>query len=413
MKKRMYFTLVQKRALKLYPRIMLVAILLVFSLVLSCAVLVNKNNSSEAKQKIRVGIVGDSTDSYLGVGVDILTEIDVSKYSIDFIRTDEQSAKKEVLSGKMSGYVVIPDEFIESVVYAENIPITYVTSDSPTGFGSIMMEEIGTIISDMIIGAQNAILGMQAVARETGNADDLSEKTVDLNIEYIDNILGRSDAYTVEYVGIADKLSLGAYLACGIIMLLLLLWGIVCNSLLSKKDRSFDTLLYSKGQTVFSQVMSEVVSYFLVMLVSFLIFSVIAGSVFQYVQTGIGEVDKAHLIDYPGFILKIIPVLFMVSALHVLFYDLISGEVGVILFQFLFALGTGYISGCLYPSYFFPITLQKTAGVLPTGVGVSYLRQTMAGDLSQKPLLSVLAYTVLFLVLAFVARRYRMAGDRE
>ncbi len=413
MKKRTYFALVQKRALKLYPQIMLVAILLVSALVLSCAMLVNRDNSSEEKQKVRVGIVGNSTDTYLGIGVDILTEIDVSRFSIDFIRIDEESARKEVVSGKMAGYVKIPDDFISSVVYGDNIPVLYVTSNSPTGFGSIMMEEIGSIISDMIMGAQDAILGMQDVAKNTGYDGDLYERTEELNIEYIDNILNRSKAYSIEYVGISDKLSLGAYLFCGILMLLLLLWGIVCNRLLSKNDRSFDMLLHSKGQTVFSQVISEIICYFFVMFVTFLIFATITGSVFQFVSVGINELDKAHLSDYISYIFKIIPVLLMVSALHVLFYDLISGDVGVILFQFIFALGTGYISGCLYPAYFFPLTVQRIAGVLPTGVGVSYLRQTLSHDVSPRSLFSVVIYTVVFIGLATLMRRYRLAGKRQ
>ena len=143
MKKRMYFTLVLRRAKKLYPQIMLITILLVLGLVLSCVLLINKNNSSESKQKICVGIVGDATDTHLGIGVDVLTKIDVSRFSIDFVNIDEETARRKLRRGEISGYLKIPDEFIDSVVHGENVPLVYVTNNSPTGFGSLMMEEIG------------------------------------------------------------------------------------------------------------------------------------------------------------------------------------------------------------------------------------------------------------------------------
>ncbi len=407
MKKRMYFTLVLRRAKKLYPQIMLITILLVLGLVLSCVLLINKNNSGESKQKICVGIVGDATDTHLGIGVDVLTKIDVSRFSIDFVNIDEETARRKLRRGEISGYLKIPDEFIDSVVHGENVPLVYVTNNSPTGFGSLMMEEIGDIISGLITKAQDAISGANEIVEVYANDGSIQN----LNVEYIDNILNRSKVYETEYIGISDSLSLGGYLVCGMLMLFLLLWGITCNPLLSKKDRSFDTLLCSKGQSVFSQVICEIAVNFLVMLTTFLIFAVIIGSVFQFAVVGIPELDKATLSDYLGYIFKIIPVLFMVSSLHVLFYDLISGEIGVILFQFIFALGTGYISGCLYPGYFFPLALQKTAEILPTGAGVSYLRQSMWGDVSHKVLLLVFVYAAVFIILAVLMRRYRMAGN--
>ncbi len=410
MKKGMYFKLKLRRAMKLYPKIMLITILLVFGLILSCALLINKNDSREVKQKIRVGIVGNTTDTYLGIGVDVLTNIDVSRFSIDFVDLDEETAKSELNSGKLSGYLRIPDDFVDSIIVGKNIPLVYVTDDSPTGFGSIMMEEIGDVISKLITKSQDAIFGVEIIAKDHGKTENLNYKINRLNLEYIDNILNRSKIYETEYMGVSDRLSLGGYLVCGILMLFLLLFGIVCNSLLSKKDRSFDILLNSKGQSVTSQVVSEIISYFLVIFVTFMIFAVLSGTILQYVTLDIPELDNAMLFDYVGYIFKIIPVLLMISAMHVLFYDFVSGEVGTILFQFVFALGTGYISGCFYPGYFFSLSVQKIAECLPTGAGLSYLKQSMSHRLSKESFIFVAVYAVLFVVAAVLMRKYRMTG---
>ena len=204
---------------------------------------------------------------------------------------------------------------------------------------------------------------------------------------------------------------MGGYFVCGGIMLFLMLWGISCSSVLIKKDRSLEKLLLSRGQSVCSQVTSEFLSFFLITLATFVLFASVAGIALQFFKTGIREIDNNYVFDYVLYIIKLVPVLLMMTSLQFLFYEIVSGTVGVVLLQFVYAIGTGYICGCLYPSHYFPESVQSAAALLPTGFGVTYMRQTLSSSLSSGTFIGVLSYTALFLVLSTLFRIQRNARD--
>ncbi len=407
-----YFKIRLKKALKLYPAIISVTLLLIVCIALASAVILKYNSGEDKTQKLKVGIVGDLSNTYLGIGITAIQNLDTSRFTIEFVTLEEDDAKKDLSNGNLSGYIRIPDGFVDAVMTMDNIPISYVTNNSPTGFGSILMDEVARSISDMVTESQKGIYGMQEMSDEHEKYDTYWENTDKLNIEYIDQVLKRTEIYEIRYMGASEGVSMGGYFVGGGIMIFLLLWGISCNSLLLKKDRSLESILISRGQKLIPQVLSDYMSFFTVTLVTFLIFSAIAGGILQFVKVGIIELDRSYFFDYILYVIKIIPVLLMVSSLQFLFYEAINGTVAVVLTQFLFAIGTGYICGCLYPSYFFPVSVQKIASLLPTGVGVSYMRQCLSESLSLDVFIGVLAYFILFISLAIVSRKYGLESER-
>ncbi len=252
---------------------------------------------------------------------------------------------------------------------------------------------------------------MRNYARQNDMDSDLREKTNRINVEYVETILKRSEVYDHKVLGITDKLSLGGYYICGAIVFFMLLWGISCNSFLMKKDYSLEKLLASRGQTARSQVKGETIAYFTVTFCTLLLFSVIAGAFLQDINTDIIELDRSLLIDYVMFVVKITPVILMLCAFHKMIHELINDVVGVLLFQFLFAIITGYVCGCFYPDYFFPETLQHMGAALPTGIAFGYMKQCMSDSVSGMVWLGVVFYTVLFMTLTIALRKRRMAGD--
>ena len=68
-----------------------------------------------------------------------------------------------------------------------NIPLVYITSDSPTGFGSILTNEIARTISDTVAETQKGIYGMQKISKEYKKTQNYKKNTEKINIEYQDN----------------------------------------------------------------------------------------------------------------------------------------------------------------------------------------------------------------------------------
>ena len=76
----MYARLQFKRTMRYAPFIFLITFILCLCLGLAFLMLNKANVSDENNQKIRVGIVGDMSESYLGFGLSALQSFDSSRF---------------------------------------------------------------------------------------------------------------------------------------------------------------------------------------------------------------------------------------------------------------------------------------------------------------------------------------------
>ena len=91
-------------------------------------------------------------------------------------------------------------------------------------------------------------------------------------------------------------------------------------------------------------------------------------------------------------------------------YELTFGIISGVLAQFVLAAALGYISGCFYPYYMFPQSIQTVASVLPSGITFELLRDNVALRESNSWWICLL-YTAAFLMIAVIARRKRLSEE--
>ena len=151
-----YQKLQLKRIFKSFPYIAVLSLvfftasLFIIGLFLQNINLTNKaaltaktSRNENGSKKYSIGIIGDMNEPYMDFAISSLEALDTSKFSIDIKLMDLQEAKKELSKGKISAYVIIPQGFIESIENGQNDKqIIYVTSDSQSGFGEIIKNEI-------------------------------------------------------------------------------------------------------------------------------------------------------------------------------------------------------------------------------------------------------------------------------
>jgi len=101
----------------------------------------------------------------------------------------------------------------------------------------------------------------------------------------------------------------------------------------------------------------------------------------------------------------------MLTLMHTIFYEMVSGTVNAIVLQFIVAAVLAYISGCFYPNTFFPETIQSFAAILPSGVGFSYIRKSMTGMSVISDLGLITIYSMAFATISLFLRKHRMEGD--
>lgn len=407
-----YLFLQGKRSIRVFPAILGATFLLMAGLCMLVMLLFHMDNSEESKQKIQIGIVGDVTDSYLELGMYALQNLDASRFTVDFHTLTEEEARDKLESGELTAYIRIPEGFVQSIMHGENKQITYVATSGAMGLGPILMQELADTISNLLIESQNGIYAMQEVARRYGVENDVFRKaTIDMNKRYFDYILNRGNLYELEVVGVSNQLSMMGYYVCGIILLLVLLWGINGSTLLIKKDFALAKMLAARGQGVISQVLGEYLAYAGLMVVSLM--SMIGILLLGIHKFGVSIPEWAN--DNESgifcFLAGLIPVLLMIGAMQFFMYELTSGFVSGVLLQFLSGISLAYLSGCLYPIEFFPESIQVLANILPAGVALDFLNHIMLDEVSVIEGIGVMAYGMVFLVLAILVRKRKMVKE--
>ncbi len=412
MNKGVYFKLQLKRAFRYYPAVLAVTILLAFGVSLVAAMLLKTDDqkNADAKRKINLGLVGDISGTYLGVGIETIKNIDSSALSINFIALSKAEAQRQLRSGELLAYAEIPDDFVKAIESGENHPLTFVTADGPTSFGVILLQELIGTVSGMVTESQSAIYGMQDLLDQNGIYP--YDKGTELSQEYIAFMLKRSESCVRDLTGAKDGISTGAYYIAGILVFFLLLWGVTCSAFMTRKNDTLSRVLAARGCGSVLQTAAEYLAY---VIPGFVTLGILFGAVGLSVGGAPLSISEISGISFGGYVLlalRLFPVFLMIAALQYFLYEAIRGTVPALLAQFLIAVGLGYISGCFYPNNFFPLSVQRLAAMLPSGVAFTYARRLLSGTLETEMAIPILLYTALFLGLSVAIRKYRIAGKR-
>lgn len=412
MKKTSYFKIQLKRYFKHYPSIFVIILLTVVAVGISMAAALLSSSDGEKTAKVKVGIVGSTEDNIIGLAVEALKNMDSTRFSVDFVELDEASAQKALKDREITGYVSIPENFVEDAYHGRDTNATFFTLDGPSSLGPVLINEITDVVKNILGEAQKASNGVLDFSKEykIKNKWDKAEKLV---FSYVPLLLSRSDLYEVSQTGTADSISFAGYYLCSAIMLMLLLWGIACNGLFVKKNLAMSRVLSMRGIRATSQTIYTYVCFFIITFIMCMIFAVAFGAIANVIDFGIREIKDVTVISVVLYMFKIIPVIAMITLMQFLIYEAMDGIVDMIVMQFVVALGLAYISGCFYPNYFFPEAVQKAAAYLPAGVGLSYMRKTMLYDSAFAEFAIMCAYSFVFGLLSVLLRKKRMAGDRQ
>lgn len=401
-----YFGLQLKRAAKYFPFILALSLFLCVCLGAVLGAVVRIDSAAEEKQKVTLGIVGDTQGSYLGFGISALQTLDSSRFVVEMVEMTEEEAKKKLENGEISAYAVIPEDFVDSAVRGDIKKIRYVTTDSAIGVTTVFMDEMLDAISVMLVDSQKGVYGLQNAMWDNGH---IAGSDVDkLASEYFSLILARSNISEQTELGISDSLSFGGYMFCGTLVFFVLLCGITFCPVYIKRDVSLSRLMRASGRGAFSQIFGEYLSFFLLMLANVYII-VCALALFAGEHLGfVSELSETNFLWAQKFTLSLVPALLLITAMQFLIYEFSSGLVGGVLAQFLSAIALAYVCGCLYPINFFPDAIKMLSAFLPAGAAREYVCALVGGDVSAQGIVKIAVMFVLLMCAAVLKRRQRI-----
>jgi len=392
-----YFWLQCKRLSRYLPGAFLVVLILLGGLAGVLGVTMDQQAQKEENHKFRIGVVGPMDDPLLQVGVEAIRNYDSSQLAMELVSMEESQAKKDLAMGRISAYIVVPEGFVENALSGTILPLRFVSTVGSSGMSSIVQQELTDAISLVLTDAQKGVYGMYQVTGERGlyRASGMDKMAV----KYAEYVLARDQLYRVETLGIGDGLDLGAYLLCGFLVLFLMLSCLPFAPLLIRRDPALGQMLAARGRPAFLQTVCDLVSYLMVLLV--MVLAVAAAALLL-----------PGLADFGKLLLQALPVVVLCGSLSYLLYTLATDLIGGVLLQFFVTLGMCFVSGCLYPVFFFPSGVQKMAAWLPAGVARQYLAGAMTGSPDLVGLLGLIGYSAaFFLVGSYLScRRVRGVG---
>ena len=409
---RTYFSLQFKRVMKVFPFVLLVTLVLFAALAVLLSGLMRSFNNSEKNAVFKVGITGDTDNEMLQLAIVAFQSFDESRFSVEFVEMEKTAADTALYTGEISAYLELPEDFVEKAMRGEIEPMYYVTTAGSNNIVHMFKNEITALVTDVVVSSQQGSFGLQEALDDNDVAGSHGELVNALAIEYVNLVLKRTEAITVDELGISEGMRTGEYYLCGMTLLFLMLLGLPYVAVYARQDRALNVLLLSRGVSGMRQLWDEWLSHFLSLLC-------LAAVVFVPVLAFSATVDNATLQmlstdEWLHYILCFIPVLVMVSTFNLFIFEIGGNVVSSALLHFFSVLCMCYVSGCFYPVYTFPKVVQTVEQFLPTGVAREALSIALSEGATYKPLLGVAVYALLFFggawLVRFVKLRRREGG---
>ena len=404
-----YFLLQIKKVCKALPFLLITTLVLTGILGLLALAQTREVQADEGRQKIRLGIVGDAEDEFVKNGISLLQEMDSSRFTCTIEQMTETEARQELERQEINGYLIIPDDFVRSVMSGENDKVTFVTGTAQYGLGTMLARELADAVSTLLTETQSGIYAFIRFARQEGETDSLDEQILQMNFRYFDVVLPRTNIYEVDTPDSASFLSVQGYYFCSVLLLFFLFSGTASCYLFIRREDSLGRMLAVQGRGALGQSLAEYGAYCVLTGLSYLALSVILLSVSAAAGITIPELEGNGPAGHMKVLLAMALLIPVVSALQYFLSQLVHSLASGVLLSFCCVAALGYLSGCFYPLSFFPPSIQKISAWTPAGLLMEYLQRILTGDsVGMLPVLLML-WVLLFVGVSVGVKKFRLA----
>ena len=355
--------------------------------------------TSKSQSRIGVGIVGSIENKYMKLGVEMLNNMDASRFSIKFINMDETAAKKSLKSGEIIGYFKIDKDFIEALEKGENRPVEYISSGA--GMISALSKEVASVFSTLLVNSERVIYATDNYLIDHPQVYNRERANTEFNIELLKNVMSRGKIYDVKSIDTVSGLSDTDNYICGMSVLFMMLTGLGLGGLLCEKNESLLRVLKSRGLSYGDSLIVDMFVISLYIILTVLIFTggmALTGAILP------GNYNSVNLFEYCK---DIVFLSVMFASMHLFIYEIIYKRIVAVLTELLLGISIGYIGGCIYPISFFPDIIRKLSIFLPSGAGIQVLSDGMGYSVDIFCFIIILVYSILFIGGVYALRNKR------
>lgn len=391
-----YFNAQMKRLWHLLPLVFCVMALLFGSIYLIFQGVVSQWEQSDSLKRVSIAMVGSNEDPILQAGIDAISSIDSSNLSVAFISMDEQTAKEKLAAGDISAYAVFPEDFLNKALQGTIEPIRFVSAAGSENVLSLVKDELTSALASILLSSECASYAVGDYFVDLGYNSRIQYDHINsLAITFVAQVLERDNIYTVEELGIAGGLKFDEYILSGLSVVFLFLMTLPFVSVFVKDEPTMERLLKSRGVGAVAQTVCELGAYILYLLLLSALLIPLIGS-FSLRS-----------------ILHMLPVVFCIGSISYLLYNLSRDLVSGVLLQMVVAVALCFISGCFYPVYFFPISVQKMAEYLPAAIAREHISLLITQEEGTGSAAALFAAGLAFALISLLIRYWRIKGGKE
>ena len=369
--------------------------------------MLEQNESGEQNTKVKIALVGDTDDPFMQMGLTMLENMDSSRYTLEILSMELETARQQLSRRELNAYVVIPENFIDNALMGRVEPLEFVSHRDSSDLAAVFKKEMTGTIATMALEAQRSVYGLMDIMIEN-QLPDIGSTTDQAALEAVRLVLARDKMYRVQEIGVAEGMNLSQTLMSGLTVLLMLLACLPFTSLLVRRDTALNRVMAAKGKPVWLQILWELVAYFValaVLSVLVLVLCKVAGLLGLMPALTVAQLSRT--------LLYLMPALLMAATLSFMLCSFTQELISGVLLQFFVSVAMCFVSGCIYPVDFFPVQVQKLAAWLPAGVARSWVAGAWTGETSWTALGALLGYCALFVAVSLLTGRAAIRGKQR
>ncbi|MBR6020260.1 MAG: ABC transporter permease [Lachnospiraceae bacterium] len=407
---RKFLGLETKRALKILPQYYLGTALLV-ALFAAVALAGNAAMSGhELEDRIEIALV--MQDTYLkNYGMDVLQSSASATSVFHFTEVSEEEAFAGLRDGRYDGCMLFPPDFITSV-FSDGAAGAAKFYEPPmmNSLDQGLMEGLVEVGCGLIAVSSAYVAGAVDIAAQQGVDQKVLNKMQDeMELVLAARVINREDTFIKsDASGTGGQTLLQFYFCAGVVMLLML-GGVACGTLLKGDAKSLEDQLAMHG--IKSPLLA--LARYLAVLILFLIFYTTVFLILYGVWLGNPDAMEKYFAitkfaELRTWYLSGLPILALAAALVLLVYTFAANQIGGILLLFLLTALMGYASGCIVPSAYLPKAVRSFGRYLPTYT----MLQVSVGGLRQSPDVVRMGILLIEATVAWIATVVIMSVNR-
>lgn len=407
-----YLYLEIKKTIKLFPRMVLQAILLMIliSVIAFCGV--KSMEREPLAVSVEIGVVVREDNMMTHMALSYVENMESVSQLCRFVQVSEEEGLRRLERGELAALIVLPEQLVEGIMNGQN-PSVDVIFPKDARLEAMLFRELTESGSGLLQVAQAQIYGAIDTAKEYNLTEQLSVIETDIDSYNLAFALDRLAMYDEETVSATGRMSVLQYYAASGMVLFLFLAGMAVYPVMQRENPAFRRQLTRNGTGAlwqsFCRWLCGFICIALLVCVAWVLISaassLMPGVGRSLTSTLISGRNHGTLLTRIGtFLLMLVTVTTFINMI----YSVTGSKTSSILLIFLFSVLLLYLSGGFIPSALLPQAVRAVGNVLP---GV-YLIRAFGGLLAGygdgvlgQSIMGMCVYTAVFGMVGYLCGR--------